>query len=295
MPARPGVAPFEVHRRALASASLIAIALFGGAPHAYRSLLSLFVAGVAVASGLLFMRRSAVAQTLARGGAWSVIFPGVTIAIMSATHGYAVSMHALWPSLLAGAALLVARPLLDDERARLTFAPIALRLWFLGAAAAAVGAGLATTELALAYLSTHGLFKAGLALALLGTTLLASGIGLVKMRGWGIFAGALSAILAVATGLSFGWYTLTWPLVATSIPGALMVATLLAARAGFGSTSRDVGGAVEHEPGLALRTTHRIGDELRVELAPHDEMHARIEHALDEGDTGDVRERAAAL
>lgn len=282
-------------RRVLASASLVAIAVLGRAPHGHHATMSIVVAGVLAASGLLFMRRSAMAQTLARGGAWSVIFPGVTVAIMTASRGYALTMHMLWPSLLAGAALIVARPLLGDERARSTFAPVALRSWFLAATATAIGAGIATAELALAYLSIPELFKAGLALALLGTTLLASGIGLVKMRGWGIFLGALSAIVAVVTELSFGWHVLTWPLVATAIPGALMVATLLAARAGFGSTSRDVRGAVEHEPGLALGTTHRLGDELRVELAPRDEMHARIEHALDEGDTGDVRERAAAL
>ncbi len=190
---------------------------------------SLVLAGAA----LLFTRKSAMAQALARGAAWSVILPTVLVGLVALAHGFHPGLPMMFPAAAAAGALVLARPLLGSDEARATFAPIALRSWLLASATAAIGTGLAMARLAMAF----GAYFAvdALALGCVAGALVASGIGVVRMRAWGVLAGALSSVIALLTALHFrAGGVLGWPVLATMIPGLMMIGGVIAARAGVG-------------------------------------------------------------
>jgi hypothetical protein len=182
------------------------------------------------ASALLFTHKSAQPQAFARGVAWSVVLPTVVVSLVAWRHGFHPSLLMILPAAAAAAALALARPFLHDDEARATFAPIAMRSWLLASAIAAIGSGLAVARLATAlavYRSSHVL------LGCIAVALVASGIGVVRMRAWGVLAGALSSALALASALHFrSNVVLGWPVLATMIPGLMMVGGVVAARAG---------------------------------------------------------------
>jgi len=188
-----------------------------------------------IATGaFLFTRKSALAQTMARGAAWSVILPTVAVSLISWSHGFHPPIVVMLPAMAAGTALLLARPLAFGEEARATFAPIAIRSWLLASATAAIGAGLAVGTLATAFASVH-LPTDALVLGSVALSLLASGIGVMRMRAWGVLAGALSSVVAVLSAIHFRTdVILGLSVLATVVPGLMMTLGVLAARAGVG-------------------------------------------------------------
>jgi hypothetical protein len=202
---------------------------------------------VVLASGaVLFTRKSAMAQALARGVAWSVILPTAVVALLAWSHGFYPGVRVLLPAAAAAGALVLARPMLDRDEARATFAPIALRSWLLASATAALGAGLAIAQLATAFAGVH-LFHYALALGAVALSLLASGIGVVRMRAWGVLVGAVSSFAATAVAFRFGLRdVIGWPVLASAIPGVMMTVGVLAARARYAHASTN-SAVREHE------------------------------------------------
>lgn len=173
--------------------------------------------------GALFFGRSALAQTLARGVAWFPTIPIVTVQLIMLFHrGFVLpGWYTLATLGAAVTALVVAHPLVDEEAARASFTPLAMRRWFLASATASVATGIA--------LSSYAHIIGSWALAAIGAAFVAAGVGLARMRSWGVFAGAAASALALTVGGSvFPFAAIT---LATAIPGAMMVGGVLAARA----------------------------------------------------------------
>lgn len=227
-----------VRRRFAACASLLVAAVIGVGPltwgltppveRVHNLIWSLAIA----ASALLLTHKAAQSQAVARGVAWSVILPTAVVSLVAFRHGFHPSLLMVLPAAAAAVALALARPFLDDDEARATFAPIAMRSWLLASAVAAIGSGLAIARLATAlavYRSSHVL------LGFIALALVTSGIGVVRMRAWGVLAGALASALALVGALHFrSDVVLGWPVLATMLPGLMMVGGVVAARAGFG-------------------------------------------------------------
>ena len=200
-----------------------------GAMNTPLSLRSLVWSALPLAAAALFTRRSVTAQVIARGIALSFVLPGVYATWLLASHGYVPGLRPFVTDALAALALVLAHPMLHHGEASRSFAPVALRSWFLASASAAVGSGIAFAGLGSAFAGMHAV-GIGLALVALGAALVASGIGLVRMRGWSLVTGTIASLLAVLVAGLHGVTTLRWPILAATIPGAMMVGGVLWAR-----------------------------------------------------------------
>ena len=183
-------------------------------------------AGVVAAGGVGLAKRSMAAQVLARGTAWTVLAPTVLITIVSMFTGH-TDLTAAAFAVGSGGALVLARPMLDTAEARAEFAPSSFRKWLFAGATASVSAGLVSGLFALDGLRWHA--PAAIALFGLALALLASAIGVVRMRAWGILLGALTSIVTLvaaafmhdAAGLALGL---------ASLPGLMLVVPVLLAQ-----------------------------------------------------------------
>lgn len=192
MPIQPAISQ---RRRLAASATLVATG--GGiaavAVHnVHWGLLA--CAGVVGAAGVGLARRSMTSQVLARGAAWCVLAPTALVAAASTTVGHP-EWIAVALALGSGSALLLARPMLHSAEARAQFAPSSFRHWLLASATASASAGLFTGLFALEAMRWHA--SAGVALLALATALLASAVGVVRMRAWGILLGGLASVITL--------------------------------------------------------------------------------------------------
>jgi hypothetical protein len=153
---------------------------------------SWLLGGVAAAlsvAGVGLCRRSILVQVLARGTAWALLLPA-----------FAASGAAL-----AGAsalALLLARPMLHTPIARAEFAPVAYRRWLLAGAVGSVAGAATAAAIGLESLS-WGPASVGAGLLVLAASLLASAVGVARMRAWGVLLGMVTsvALLVVAAFL----------------------------------------------------------------------------------------------
>lgn len=154
--------------------------------------------GVVAAAGVGLARRSMAAQVLSRGAAWTVLAPSALVTAISLASG-----HTEWTAAAfaagSGAALLLSRPMLDTAEARAEFSPSSFRKWLFAGATASVTAGLVSGLFGLEGLRWH----AGTAIAVLALSLslLASAIGVVRMRAWGILLGAATSIATLVAAL----------------------------------------------------------------------------------------------
>jgi hypothetical protein len=215
---------------------------FGAAPIAYGALLA--------CGGLLFFRKDATSQVLARSAAWSVIVPAVVVALLAATHGFVPPMRIFISSAMAAFALVASRPLLEDDEAQRTFAPLAMRRFLLASAAAAIASGIAIGELALG-MAHFNAVRDAFALGALAALLAASGVGLARMRTWGVALGALSSVVALAL------HHVAGAIVFAAVPGLMMLGGIIAAR---------------------LRVAHRVDDRVdNVRIRISDPACTRVE------------------
>jgi hypothetical protein len=214
-------------------------------------------AGVVAAGGVGLARRSMAAQVLARGTAWTVLAPTALVTAITSLNG-----HFDWTAAAfavgSGGALLLARPMLDTAEARAEFAPSSFRKWLFAGATASVATGLVSGLFALDGLRWHA--GAAIPVLALSLSLLASAIGVVRMRAWGVLLGALTSVLTLiaalvlhdATGLA---------LALASLPGLMLVLPVLLAqreraRAGdrsFTRVSSSVGVEGAGSPPLRVR------------------------------------------
>lgn len=192
-----------------------------------------FSGGVALA-GVGLTRRSMTMQVLSRAMAWLVFVPSAMVATLSVVTGrpeWAVTAFAA----ASGGALLLARPMLHSDDAHAQFAPSSFRRWLLASATASASLGMAIGAAGLDSIHFHsGIPFAAVGLAALGTSLLASAIGVMRMRAWGVLLGAAtSALTLLAACAAFFRQDVSGVALAfAAIPGMMMILPVLIARHG---------------------------------------------------------------
>ncbi|HEY8088213.1 MAG TPA: hypothetical protein VIF09_10220 [Polyangiaceae bacterium] len=219
----------------------------------------LIVAGVVGAGAIGLGLRSVRAQVLARGVAWTVLAPSLLGIVESFGRGHLPDAPSAFFGATSAAALLLARPLLHTPEARADFSPVGYRRLFLAGAVAAATAGTATLMFALEAL-LWGPSRPGLALASLGAVLLASAIGVARMRAWGVLLALVGSVAAIVGAVVSGNEWVGMGLALAAIPGVLLASPLLAARLGIGAGSRDA-------PGPTLRVTAHEAPVVRARVA----------------------------
>lgn len=234
-------------------------------------------AGLVGTAGIGLARRSMSAQVLSRATAWTVLAPSATVALVSLATG-----HPEWTAAAltatSGGALLLARPMLHTAEAKAQFAPTSFRRWFLAGATASASAGLVTGLVALEALRWQP--AVGVPLLALALSLVASAIGVVRMRAWGILLGGLTSVLTLLTAL-FMDAAAGLALALATLPGFMLLLPVL----------------------LAKRDRARAEAERRVRVAGHAsfaDVPARVrvaaepEHAFDDEFEAESGDRASS-
>jgi hypothetical protein len=224
-----------------------------------------FGGGLAAASfGLT--RKNLFAQIMSRGLAWVLFAPCAVVIFVELLKGRMMEPELTGFGLASGLALFLARPMLDTAEARAQFSPSKFRFSFLAACTAAVTTGLVTGMIAFEMLG-HRQWLGGIGLAMLGTSILASAFGVLRMRGWGIALATVNAIVSIVAG-AFAGNAEGVALAATALPGLLFLSPIVLAKLGFGETAR--------ERMAATRSFARIADEdalpARVRVATDDDV-----------------------
>jgi hypothetical protein len=214
-----------VRLRALfATGAVVAGALFFGWKEAFSPWgVEWFIVALAAVygiAGLALQVRSMIAQVLVRGALWLAVLPVSLFTVESIAEGRLPETSMLSTVVLVGAALALSRPLLDTERARRALAPTQCRSLFLASAVSSSSAGLLTLFISIL---DH---NSALGLIPLSALLLATAIGIVRMRAWSILTGALSLPIALLLSATLG----VMPSIVIVAPSILLLATLLHAR-----------------------------------------------------------------
>lgn len=186
----------------------------------------LALSGGVAAAGLGLSRRSLPLQVLARATAWTVLVPSVLVTLFSFASGHAEWMAAALTA-GSGGALLLARPMLNTAEARADFAPSSFRRWLLASATASATSGIVAALIALDELRWHP----AAAIPVLGLALaqLASAVGVVRMRAWGILLGGLTSVVGLIAAL-FMHDAAGFALALATIPGFMMILPVLIAK-----------------------------------------------------------------
>lgn len=256
-------------RSVAASVSLGSAGAYLASSAIHDGWLPLFMGGAILGGAALMSRRTAVAQVLARGVAWAVIVPAVLATTLAATHGGPIVGTFLVAPALAALALVLGHPQRSRDALAGTFDPLAFRSWLLASATSSVALGLFASSLGLAFVSA-GLGADGCALIALGLFQLAAGVGVARMRSWGVLMGGVAALLSVVVALKVAFIGL--PMAAGVVPGAMMISAILAARAGLGRAE----------------TVTRLAAPARVRVAEH----ASTSLALEEEESAEGHARA---
>jgi hypothetical protein len=226
--------------------------------------LGLGFAGILGAASVGLTRRSVVAQVLSRGAAWVVFAPTAMFVLFQLLRGsHRVDVEHLIAASSA-VSLLLAHPMLRTEEARRSFDPKVFRGWFLAGSTASVSLAYVAGGMAIALAAGHESFGAVLGFGALATSLLASAIAVVRMRGWGILLGAFTAAcLAVSALFVRREGELALSLLLFAVPTFLLhLAPIALARLGFGSST---GAPASSEP-TPLRIEDGLGG-TRVRIA----------------------------
>lgn len=149
-------------------------------------------AGVLALAGFGMTRRSLVAQVLSRSAAWLVLLPSLVVSGASFLHGSIPPIEVLGLAASTGAALALTRPMLHDDEARAAFAPKAYRSWFLAGSTASSAVAIIAGGISMVALGREPAM--GLAFGALSLSLLASAIGVLRMRSWGVLLGAATSL-----------------------------------------------------------------------------------------------------
>jgi hypothetical protein len=183
-------------------------------------------AGVVGAAGVGLARRSMSHQVLSRATAWTVLAPSALVTLFSVLSG-----HAEWTAAAlaatSGGALLLARPMLHTSEARAEFAPSSFRRWLLAGATASASAGIITGLFALDGMRWH--LDTAIPLLGLALSLLASAIGVVRMRAWGILLGAFTSVVTLIAA-AFMHDVAGFAVALATIPGFMLLLPVLIAK-----------------------------------------------------------------
>jgi hypothetical protein len=209
--------------------------IFDGAQR-YHSSSEAFFGGLVVVGSVLLGRPGVTSQVLGRGAAWALLGPCLLATAALGFDRVSPPLGLLAVGAAAAGALALSRPTLETAEAKTAFAPLAFRRWLLLASSAAVAyaMGVGTLAVELAGRTWHGLSLpvASLVLPLLAGSLLASAVGVARMRAWGVLLGALTAVLALVVGIraSHDEVLRAW-LASAALPGTMMIGAILVARA----------------------------------------------------------------
>ena len=189
----------------------------------------LLFAAVVAAGAASLGRRSVLAQVLGRGIAWVVLTPMLLGTAESLWRGHLPDTRTAFFLATSAGALLLARPSLHTAEAKASFSPVAYRRLFLAGSVAATTAGSVAGLFAVEALR-WGEVGAGLPLIALAAALLASAVGVVRMRAWGVLLAIVTSAATLAVGVLSGNEFVAFGLALAAIPGALLASPLLAAR-----------------------------------------------------------------
>ena len=203
---------------------LASLAHHGGWDRAMLAVAALIGVG---AAGLA--RRSVLSQVLSRGIAWMVLTPMLVGLADSLGHGRLPDAHTVFFATTSAGALLLGRSALHTDAAKAEFPPVAYRRVFLAGAVAAVMAGVVAAFFAAEQLEWRG-GGHGVALVALSAALLASAVGVIRMRAWGVLLGMVTSVVALGAAVFSANELTAVGLALAAIPGALLASPLLAAR-----------------------------------------------------------------
>ena len=173
-------------------------------------------------------RRSVLTQVLSRVVAWVVLTPALLGLADSLGRGHLPGRHVLFLAMTSAGALVLARPALHADAAKAEFSPVAYRSIFLAGAVASVMTA-AVVALFAVDLAAWGQARHALPLAVFTASMLASAVGVVRMRAWGVLLGMVTSAVALGAALLSPSETLG-VLALAALPGALLAAPLVAAR-----------------------------------------------------------------
>ena len=181
------------------------------------------------AAAVALLRRGVLPQVLARGVAWIVCLPAAAGVLESLLYGRLPDATGSAFAASTAAALLLSWPNLHTDEARREFAPVAYRRTFLAGAVASAAAG---TIAALGGLGNlvWGQPRDGIELAALATVMLATTVGVVRMRAWGVLLGVVTALAMLVEVLLHRNDFTTWGFALAAVPGLMLAAPLLVSR-----------------------------------------------------------------
>ncbi|HEX8791385.1 MAG TPA: hypothetical protein VF765_10585 [Polyangiaceae bacterium] len=222
-------------RRIAAAGSLAAVAAGTAWAGLHESMFVSLRVGLLAVAGMVglasagLLRRSVMSQVLARAVAWVVLLPMGMGALESLSSGRAPDLEVLFFGGASAAALLLARPMLHTPAARAQFGPVGFRRWFLAGAVASAAAGIVT-----AFAGAEALFfgptRAAAATLALASALLASAVGAVRMRSWGVLLGVLTSVVTLGAAALAGDVYLSLGLALAALPGLILGAPIVASR-----------------------------------------------------------------
>jgi hypothetical protein len=262
----PSPEPSPARRLAASAALLGSAAGFAGHAVSARHVVDpalLSLAAVIALAGLGLGRRSVVTQVLSRG----VGIFAVALATLAAFADRSLFLGGI--ALSASAALVLARPLLHTRDAHEAFAPLRFRKALLAGATGTVAFSVIAGLGGLVGLSRHAA-GAGLGLVAIAAALVASAIGVARMRAWGVLLAALTSIVCISAALLVpAWSAI---LAALALPGALVIMPIVLARLGLGeplaearvapTTTRTARIAVDPDPTAAETEATAVAEEL---------------------------------
>jgi hypothetical protein len=184
--------------------------------------------GLLAATAFGLSRRSVRVQVFSRGVTWLLCGPSVLAALFMLIGGHHIDASVLGVALASSAALLLARPALHTKEALAAFGPVAYRRVFLAGAVASVTAA---TLIGIMCFDNGGWGHVARGVAEAGVTLglLASAVGVLRMRAWGVLLGGLTsaAALVAAAVLGSGDAIL---LALAAVPGLILLLPVLHSR-----------------------------------------------------------------
>jgi hypothetical protein len=188
--------------------------------------------GMAALTGtaaLGLLRRGVLPQVLARGVAWVVCLPALAGVLGDVLRGHLPDVSASAFAASTGAALLLSWPNLHTGEAERDFDPVGYRRTFLAGAVASAATGTIAALGALGNLA-WGPHREGLELAALAAVMLATTVGVVRMRAWGVLLGMVTALAMLVEVLLHMNDFMAWGFALAAVPGLMLTAPLLASR-----------------------------------------------------------------
>jgi hypothetical protein len=220
-------------RRLGASGSLAALPGWVAAltlPHSARDTLLWFVLGGLTAAAVGLSRVSVIVQVCSRAVAWLIFAPSVIATLVMLLFGGRSDLSLPGMALASGAALLLSRPALGTKEARAEFAPVAYRRWFLASSIVSVAAAALVALVAVGSASwDHQWAASTFGLLALSSSLLASAVGVLRMRGWGVLLGGATAVAALVTAVAMRGAEGAW-LASFALPGVMFGLPVLASK-----------------------------------------------------------------